>query len=171
MSQYKITKEELSNLAHDIYEEACGGYLDLKEAICDKIVMEFIKKITPVNPPVPYVESEEYRRANEYAGPENNPSSWTYPSDVSGGTHQWTMPSASNIVFTVGTGVNWTAVGGGGSGAWTSYAGESVVTSSDLNVPSTPTNGDLNVSLRPQEYLRPNDYMGTNYLGNESERI
>lgn len=155
MSQYKITSDELSNLARDIYEEACGGYLDLKESICDKIIRDFVKRLTPV---IPAAQTESSN--NEYAGPENNPASWTYGTTTVGtiaSSHGWipVTSAASNVVFTVGGGGgSWVSGGAGGNGA----------------VVIQEMRDEVGVSLRPQEYLRPENYLETN-SGNESERF
>ena len=42
MKEYKFTKEDLDALSKKIYEEACCGYLDLKDVVCDRIVTEFL---------------------------------------------------------------------------------------------------------------------------------
>lgn len=48
-SNYKINREELLGLAKKIYEEACYGYLDLKESVCDRLVRDFLdgRQIVP----------------------------------------------------------------------------------------------------------------------------
>jgi len=40
--QYQVTNEELIDFARKIYEEACSGYLDLKDSACDQMVRDFI---------------------------------------------------------------------------------------------------------------------------------
>lgn len=49
MTHYKISKEELEAFAKKVYEEACYGYLDLKESVCGGMVREFLdgRKILP----------------------------------------------------------------------------------------------------------------------------
>lgn len=42
MSLYKISNDELIDFARKIYEEACGGYLDLKDVTCNRLVREFV---------------------------------------------------------------------------------------------------------------------------------
>lgn len=78
MSQYKITNEELVDFARRIYEEACCGYLDLKDSVCDRMVRDFIdgRQIISGMQPMDPVMVENY--SNHYGGPENNPASWTY---------------------------------------------------------------------------------------------
>jgi len=79
VSQYKITNEELIDFARRIYEEACCGYLDLKDSVCDRMVRDFIdgRQIISGMQPLDPVMIENYPHQH-YAGPENNPASWTY---------------------------------------------------------------------------------------------
>lgn len=42
MSEHKVSDSELIEFAHRVYEEACCGYLDLKESICNKLVQELL---------------------------------------------------------------------------------------------------------------------------------
>jgi hypothetical protein len=42
MTHYKLTKDELEAFARKVYEEACYGYLDLKESACEAMVEDFI---------------------------------------------------------------------------------------------------------------------------------
>lgn len=81
MSQYKIANEELVDFARKIYEEACCGYLDLKDSVCDRMVREFIdgRQIfqSPITDPG-YLGYQGHPGPDGYAGPENNPSTWTY---------------------------------------------------------------------------------------------
>jgi hypothetical protein len=46
MESYKITKQELASLILSVYEEACYGYIDLKESICDAYLENFLKDKT-----------------------------------------------------------------------------------------------------------------------------
>jgi hypothetical protein len=48
MQSFKITKEELETFARKLYSEACCGYLDLCEAVTDKMVTDFLDGRTPV---------------------------------------------------------------------------------------------------------------------------
>lgn len=48
MTAFKITQEELTNFARKIYEEACCGYLDLKENVIERIVADFLDGRTPI---------------------------------------------------------------------------------------------------------------------------
>lgn len=43
MSLYKITDSELADLIRGIYEEACYGYMDLKESVCDRMLGDFLR--------------------------------------------------------------------------------------------------------------------------------
>lgn len=49
MTHYKISKEELEAFAKKVYEEACYGYLDLKDSVCDGMIRDFLdgRKILP----------------------------------------------------------------------------------------------------------------------------
>jgi hypothetical protein len=40
---YEIDRESLVELSKKIYEEACLGYMDLKESVCENLVEEFLK--------------------------------------------------------------------------------------------------------------------------------
>lgn len=42
MDNYVLTKEDLINLSHKIYESGCFGYLDLKDSICETLIDEFL---------------------------------------------------------------------------------------------------------------------------------
>lgn len=46
MNSYKIDHDELLAFAKKIYDEACCGYMDLKESICDSLINEFVCKLT-----------------------------------------------------------------------------------------------------------------------------
>lgn len=39
---YKLEQNELLMFAQKVYEEACCGYIDLKESVCDALVREFL---------------------------------------------------------------------------------------------------------------------------------
>jgi hypothetical protein len=39
---YNLTKEELLEFAHVIYEQSVNGYLDLKESTCHKLLVNFL---------------------------------------------------------------------------------------------------------------------------------
>jgi hypothetical protein len=39
---YNLTKEELLEFAHMIYEQSVNGYLDLKEGTCHKLLVNFL---------------------------------------------------------------------------------------------------------------------------------
>lgn len=49
MTHYEISKEELEAFAKKVYEEACYGYLDLKDSVCDGMIRDFLdgRKILP----------------------------------------------------------------------------------------------------------------------------
>ena len=51
MQQYKLTKAELESLTRKIYEEACCGYLDLKDSVCERMVTEFLDDKSPEKEP------------------------------------------------------------------------------------------------------------------------
>lgn len=40
--KYEINKESLLGLSRKIYEEGCGGYMDLRDSACEKLVEEFL---------------------------------------------------------------------------------------------------------------------------------
>jgi len=40
---YETDRESLYELSKKIYEEACLGYMDLKESICERLVEEFLQ--------------------------------------------------------------------------------------------------------------------------------
>jgi hypothetical protein len=50
MTHYKFSQDELLAFAKKIYEEACYGYMDLKESVCDVLVREFIDGRQIVSP-------------------------------------------------------------------------------------------------------------------------
>lgn len=39
---YELDRESLVELSKKVYEEACLGYMDLKDSICEKLVEEFL---------------------------------------------------------------------------------------------------------------------------------
>lgn len=43
--KYEVDRELLVELSKKIYEEACLGYMDLKDAVCERLVEEFISQI------------------------------------------------------------------------------------------------------------------------------
>jgi len=40
---YEVDRESLVEFSKKIYEEACLGYMDLKDSVCEKFVEEFLK--------------------------------------------------------------------------------------------------------------------------------
>lgn len=40
---YELDRESLVELSKRVYEEACLGYMDLKESTCEKLVEEFLE--------------------------------------------------------------------------------------------------------------------------------
>jgi hypothetical protein len=50
MTHYKISKEELETFAKKVYEEACYGYLDLKDSVCEGMLRDFLdgRKMLPL---------------------------------------------------------------------------------------------------------------------------
>ena len=75
--QYKITNEELAVFARKIYEEACYGYLDLKDSVCERLVKDFIAERQIVDGTE--INSQGYSGNFVYSGPENNSDTWIYP--------------------------------------------------------------------------------------------
>lgn len=69
-----ITKEELLLLIKEAYSEGCGGYLDLKDEISERIVEKFIKnseketKVTPVEIKDVHGSSVDYIRFQGTSG-------------------------------------------------------------------------------------------------------
>lgn len=47
MDEFKLNKLELLLLCRNIYEEACCGYLDLKDSVCERVVADFLDKKEP----------------------------------------------------------------------------------------------------------------------------
>ena len=43
MNHYKLTQEDLEDFAKKVYEEACCGYLDLKDSVCVGLVSTFLE--------------------------------------------------------------------------------------------------------------------------------
>lgn len=43
--KFEVDRDSLIELSKKIYEEACMGYMDLKDAVCEQIVEDFISKI------------------------------------------------------------------------------------------------------------------------------
>ena len=43
MKHYKLTQEDLEDFAKKVYEEACYGYLDLKDSVCVGLVSIFLE--------------------------------------------------------------------------------------------------------------------------------
>lgn len=51
MSQvFKINREELLIFAKQLYEEACCGYMDLRDSISESMLQKFLEKHDPVLP-------------------------------------------------------------------------------------------------------------------------
>jgi hypothetical protein len=53
MFDYKINKLELEALLKKVYEEACFGYLDLQDSVCQKMLNDFLTDKKPVQPMQP----------------------------------------------------------------------------------------------------------------------
>lgn len=52
MKYYKFTQDQLEHFAKKVYEEGCYGYMDLKESVCNTLVVEFISTqqlVLPIN--------------------------------------------------------------------------------------------------------------------------
>ena len=60
MKYYKFTQDQLENFAKKVYEEACCGYMDLKESVCNMLVHEFISKQQLVLPIDTNIMEQEY---------------------------------------------------------------------------------------------------------------
>jgi hypothetical protein len=43
VKHYKLTQEDLEDFAKKVYEEACYGYLDLKDSVCVGLVSTFLE--------------------------------------------------------------------------------------------------------------------------------
>lgn len=51
--EYKISEEQLAALVKNVYEEACCGYMDLKDSVCAKTIKEFLSDKKTVETPQP----------------------------------------------------------------------------------------------------------------------
>lgn len=166
MSQYKITNEELTDFARKIYEEACCGYLDLKDSVCDRMVRNFIDGRQIVGDAESlyqgYEEARQSHAANtantanvtiggyqghpgpdNYAGPENNPGTWIYSNQNSAETpHPYDGQFGMSHIH-----------------IYTSSSGNSI-----------SLRDEASVSPREENLVRENNFL-TNYEGNESERF
>lgn len=82
MTYYKISQEELEAFSKKVYEEACYGYLDLKDSVCGGMVRDFLdgRKILPpidtniMAGPPPMPASSEYMGHGGYTGHGSPPS-------------------------------------------------------------------------------------------------
>lgn len=145
MSLYKISNDELIDFARKIYEEACGGYLDLKNTTCDRLVREFIDGRQVFEGILDPVMAETYRGyqghpgPDGYAGPENDANTWTYTTNVTN------VPESSGSI--------------------------NIYTSSSHSI---SLRDEPSVSPRVEDIVRPDENesnLRTNYEGNESERF
>lgn len=71
MTYYKLEQDELLEFANKVYEEACYGYLDLKESVCYALVQKFIEGKQIVSPTdttlTPFQQNVDYD-GNVYIG-------------------------------------------------------------------------------------------------------
>jgi len=52
--KYELTEKEILDFAKNVYEQAIGGYLDLKDATCESMLSKFLsgKKSIAMNTPL-----------------------------------------------------------------------------------------------------------------------
>jgi len=141
MTHYKFSQDELLAFAKKIYEEACYGYMDLKESVCDVLVREFIDGRQIVSP----IDT------NIMAVPENV---------VSGYMGHGNAYTGSVVSFTT---TNTAMIPGNLS--------MGSITVNDIPASSGQYDGstwEVNApQVRTEEYVRPEQ----NFHGNESERF
>jgi len=162
MTGYKFSQDELLAFAKKIYEEACYGYMDLKESVCDALVREFLdgrEIVSSIDTNVMAVPDH----GNAYNG-----SIVTYGSGMT-----FTASSANEAMIAVGMGdvsINVNEV----------LHGFHPMNSTEPPPAAAPVSTEPPVStferwgqtwespqVRPEEYVR----IEQNFLGNESERI
>jgi hypothetical protein len=59
----EFTKEELLDLAKNVYENSCNGYLDLKDSCCFKIVSDFYDKKQKENEKISLNKNKDFYNA------------------------------------------------------------------------------------------------------------
>jgi hypothetical protein len=138
---YKISKDSLVELSKRIYEEACMGYMDLRDSACEKLVEEFL-------------DDKDTKKEDS--------------TPLSAGAVLWTLSPAGD--WDGGIGVP-TTIGSDyvvGTDPALETAGLSSVTiTMSSNIPQV---GISDIVLRnPDEDMLRRET--TNYFGNESERM
>jgi hypothetical protein len=188
MTHYKISKEELEAFAKKVYEEACYGYLDLKDSVCGGMVRDFLdgrKIVPPIDtnimsgpPPMPattgymgHVGPPYTGTAGMYTG---SAGTFTYGGDTtvtinvaeSPPIESWEVsPSFGGIADSINELAIPSSVATGRDSDNVSLYG----TQGTIHLRSAEGNMILNedIQLRSEDILRPEP----NFQGNESERF
>lgn len=160
---YEISKDSLVELSKKIYEEACGGYMDLRDSACERIIEDFladkdVKKLDDTNL-------------------ERPPYSITSGTIFTSGAMDLRQAGQAGLIPS--SGVNWSVAP---TGNWDESVSSSYVIGMDpaletaglvtiTNNASIPqaTYNEIDIVLRnqDQDMLRAS----SNYYGNESERM
>lgn len=112
MINFNLTKDELENFAKKIYEEACFGYLDLKESVCEKMVSDFLDGKEQI---VSRIDSPMYSNSITGGGPSTRTvvSGTSYPTGLASGAtvgglsanylnnNSFVNNTANNMTYTV----------------------------------------------------------------------
>ena len=155
---YKISKDSLIELSKRIYEEACGGYMDLRDSACEKFIEDFladkedVKKLDDTN-----LERHEYG-----ARLTNMPSSGVIWSATSASAGEWDGNFGGGIESIMAT----VTVPDPTLGT----TAELVTISNNASIPQMAYNTDVILRNIDQEMLRMRNAPNY-YYGNESERM
>lgn len=157
---YQISKDSLVELSKRIYEEACGGYMDLRDSVCEKFIEDFLADKDDVKK----IDDTNLNEANLiYANHITSGASLTsgvMAWQTMGQTETW--PSTSTGNWDSGIGVPSHIVG---VDPVLETAGLVTITN-NTSIPQATYNVDIVLRNPDQEMLRAN-----NYYGNESERM
>lgn len=154
---YQISKDSLIELSKRIYEEACGGYMDLRDSACEKFIEDFL------------ADKDDVKKLNDTNLNEANLIYANHiTSGATSGAMEWqtgqtvTWPSTSTGNWDSGIGVPAYIVGADPA---LETAGMVTITN-NTSIPQATYNVDIVLRNPDQEMLRAN-----NYYGNESERM
>jgi hypothetical protein len=150
---YKINKDSLLELSKRIYEEACGGYMDLRDSVCEKFIEDFladkdnVKKLEDTNlDSLSYSGAMDLRQAAQ-AGLVSSAGTWSFASAGNWDGDVGVPPYVVGVDPALET------------------AGLVTITN-NVSIPQATYNVDIVLRNPDQEMLR-----ASNYYGNESERM
>ena len=152
---YKISKDSLIELSKIIYEQACGGYMDLRDSACEKFIEDFladkenVKKLDDTN-----LDRHEYVGADG-TRLTNTPSSGVIWSATSASAGEWDGGGISSHIVGADPALGTT---------------ELVTISNNASIPQMVYNTDIILRNIDQEMLRTRN-IPNYYYGNESERM